>query len=510
MSTTPEDPEVTRPNDVPATERAAETIPAAEGTDEKPADAFAPTVATPVVVVPSLDARPAEVEQELFIDGGPVKLHLVGRTDVGLVREHNEDNFTCVRLGDDVRDADALLHHHLAAPGTLLVVCDGMGGAAAGEVASTMAVATLPEVMRGDHAPSPPEGTIDDERSMLARKLRHATEEANRRIFLEQQANPARAGMGTTMTAALLRGDQAIIAQVGDSRCYVYRAGKLVQCTRDQSLVNQLLETGQITVEQAKYFEHSNVILQALGVQEEVEVQLSRVTLRRGDRILLCSDGLVGVIADEEIAAVLGSIADPAEAARLLIELANGAGGPDNITVIIGYLSGAGLLQPGDDDGITYSTWQIDPALPTPTEALAPVFEQVEHLPLPPPRAARPAMSSMELFSMCAIIGLVAGSLVFGTALYKRAIPCEVRATRAGMIVIADGRDSGARTVEGSVALRLRPGRHSVGLALPKRAAAAQAAESLVPHQDVDVTVGQSCVVSFDAPTAGSAPENAP
>src|SRR5207302_11452470 len=99
----------------------------------------------------------------------------------------------------------------------------------------------------------------------------------------------------------------------------------------------------QITAEQARFFEHSNVILQALGVQEEVEVQLSKVELRRGDRLLLCSDGLVGVVSDEEIAAVVGSIDDPGEAARILIEMADGAGGPDNITGIIAHVDGAGV-----------------------------------------------------------------------------------------------------------------------------------------------------------------------
>src|SRR5205814_8313138 len=109
---------------------------------------------------------------------------------------------------------------------------------------------------------------------------------------------------------------------------YLWRQGAFTQVTRDQSLVNQLLETGQITPEQAKFFEHSNVILQALGVQEEVEVQLSRVELRRGDRMMLCSDGLVGVVTDEEIGAVMASVDDPADTARILIELANGAGAP--------------------------------------------------------------------------------------------------------------------------------------------------------------------------------------
>ena len=218
-----------------------------------------------------------------------VELH--GRTDVGQVREHNEDAYVVVRLEDDQREVDKLRQHDLGARGTLLVVCDGMGGAAAGEVASSMAVEAIGAVMLGQEKFAPPAGVTDDEKQSLARKLRQSAREANARIFREARENVTRAGMGTTMTAALLWKDHALIAQVGDSRCYVWRQGKFsTQVTRDQSLVNQLLESGHITAEQAKFFEHSNVILQALGVQEDVEVQLSRVELRRGDRLLLCSD----------------------------------------------------------------------------------------------------------------------------------------------------------------------------------------------------------------------------
>ena len=437
---------------------------------------------------------------------------MVGRTDVGLVREHNEDNFTCVRLDDDARAPEQLLHHAIVGKGTLLCVCDGMGGAAAGEVASSMAVATVPEILRGDRTAAAPAGVEDDDEAKLARQLRFAAEEANRLIYAEQQTNLARSGMGTTMTAAVVRGDRAVIAQVGDSRCYVFRRGVLTQVTRDQSLVNQLLETGQITAEQAKYFEHSNVILQALGVQEDVEVQLSRVQLRRGDRLLLCSDGLVGVVSDEEIAAVLGSVEDPAEAARLLIELANGAGGPDNITVVVAYAGGQALAEPTDADVIEYQTWRIDPVVETPdvaqgfevpenTASLHPMAAPSE----PPPPAPRPPVRPVQLFSMATIIGLMIGSVLVGWAIYARAVPCRVRATRGGLVVLADGRDSGARTIEGEVPLRLHPGHHRIGLAAPRRAA-----DLVQAQKDVDVRSGEACVVQFDDDGSAAREEAAP
>jgi protein phosphatase len=447
--------------------------------------------------------EPQEGEQASPEASQEVEVRLMGRTDVGLIREHNEDSFVIVRLDDGSRDVEALATHTLGARGTLMVVCDGMGGAAAGEVASGMAIEALTSTMLDEHMVDAPEGVVDDERTHLARKLRGAARDANARIFKEARDNIARSGMGTTMTAVHLWRDSALIAQVGDSRAYVWRQGAFTQVTRDQSLVNQLLETGQITVEQARFFEHSNVILQALGVQEEVEVQLSKVDLRRGDRLLLCSDGLVGVVSDEEIAAVLGSIDDPSEAARILIEMANGAGGPDNITVIVAHLGGPGVPEPTSTDTITFAHWRIDPELPPSPASLSDTmdgFAAVDTLPIDrtEPRALFAASPrrrpTLELMSMAIVIGLILGGLVTGLALYRHGVRCHVAAHQPGLTVVTDGRDSGARTSEGVVEVRLPPGRHTVALR-------GQGAASL-GEQQVDVAAGQLCEVSFEEPAA--------
>jgi protein phosphatase len=426
-------------------------------------------------------------------------IKLAGRTDVGLIREHNEDSFIVVRLDDGTRDHGALNEHTLGPRGTMLVVCDGMGGAAAGEVASGMAIDSLAATMLDGQMIAPPEGTVDDERQSLARKLRGAAREANAKIFKEARENLARSGMGTTMTAVQLWNGHALVAQVGDSRCYVWRQGAFTQVTRDQSLVNQLLETGQITLEQAKFFEHSNVILQALGVQEEVEVQLSKVELRRGDRLLVCSDGLVGVVSDEEIGAVLGSIDSPGEAARILIEMANGAGGPDNITVIVAHVDGEALPEPQDEDLITFAHWRIDPeAAPASaaagesydgfTPAATPVTE-LRH-----PHATR--RSTAEMMSMAVIVGLILGSVITGAALYKHGVRCTLNAQKAGLIVVTDGHDSGARTSEGNLSLRLMPGRHTVALRV--------GGGPTVSEQQVEVASDRSCDLRFGDEGSGS------
>jgi serine/threonine protein phosphatase PrpC len=431
---------------------------------------------------------------------GAATVELHGRTDVGQVREHNEDSFLVVRLDDNVRELPALRRHELGQKGTLLCVCDGMGGAAAGEVASSMAVDVIGKTLLGDAPVPPPEGVVDDAKSALARQLRQAAREANAQIFKEARENLARSGMGTTMTAVLLRDGNAIIAQVGDSRAYVWRRGAFTQMTRDQSLVNQLLETGHITEEQAKFFEHSNVILQALGVQEEVEVQLSQVPLRRGDRLMVCSDGLVGVVADEEIGAVVGSQDDPEEASRLLCEMANAAGGPDNITCIVVHLSGDGLAEPAEDEVVKYALWKIDPEPPPPPPVVMdgptgpiaviepPPAPPPEPEPEPAPPPALPARGTLELISMAVVLGLIAGSIATGAAMYGRAVPCHIDAATAGMAVLADGRDSGARTVEGTLELRLRPGHHTLALSGPGAPDEAR---------EIEVARGVACALRF-------------
>jgi protein phosphatase len=424
----------------------------------------------------------------------PVIVEVVGRTEVGQVREHNEDSYLVTRLESGTRDANDLRHHELGARGTLLCVCDGMGGAAAGEVASNMAVESLAATMQKEHITPPPDGVTDDEQTSLGRTLREAAREANAQIFKEARQNLARSGMGTTMTAVLLRDTNAVIAQVGDSRAYVWRQGAFTQVTRDQSLVNQLLESGHITPDQAKFFEHSNVILQALGVQEDVEVQLSRVSLRRGDKILLCSDGLVGVVTDEEIGAVLGAVEDLDDAARMLCELANGAGGPDNITVILAKVTGEALAEPTADDTLTYATWKIDPEVAAP--AVAPLDPPTEPMTPPPPPTptrdlrgpARPSAPTGELISMAVVMGLVLGSVVTGAALYKGGVVCRVDAPPTGLSVMADGRDTGVRTVEPTVRVRLRPGHHKLEL---------RGAEAAGGMRDIEVVRGEACWITF-------------
>jgi serine/threonine protein phosphatase PrpC len=439
---------------------------------------------------------------------GAVEVRLHGRTDVGLIREHNEDSFVIVRLDDGVREPEKLAAHTLGPRGTLLVVCDGMGGAAAGEVASGMAIESLAATMLDEHMVDAPDGVVDDERQHLARKLRGAARDANARIFKEARDNLARSGMGTTMTAVHLWRDHALIAQVGDSRAYVWRQGAFTQVTRDQSLVNQLLETGQITVEQAKFFEHSNVILQALGVQEEVEVQLSKVELKKGDRLMMCSDGLVGVVSDEEISAVVGSIDDPAEAARILIEMANGAGGPDNITVIVAHVDGEALPEATAADALTFEHWRIDPEPPPQPANLSDTFDgfgppasspTVEHrvVTLPSSAAEAARKPTMELMSMAVVIGLILGSIVTGAALYRHGVRCRVAARQPGLAVLLDGRDTGVHTSaaagEGAIELRLPPGRHVMSLR----------AQGTPPFADREVQVerGQMCEVSFSEPS---------
>jgi protein phosphatase len=279
---------------------------------------------------------PADISVEVF-----------GKTDVGLIREHNEDNFLIADVTGGIRTAEPRdpFSFKLGAKGAALLVCDGMGGAAAGEVASQMAVDSIYDAL----AQSEPQ-----ERDAFARLLRRAVQQANERIFIQSRDNQSERGMGTTCTVASLVDDMLVIAQIGDSRCYLLRDGKLAQVTKDQSLAWQLIEAGAMTADEAKAFEHANIILQALGVQERVEVVLSQVQLRRGDVTLLCSDGLHGPVADEEILAVL--IAEPnlQKAGEALIQKALDRDGPDNITVVLGRFDGEGLQPPAPEDVVTF------------------------------------------------------------------------------------------------------------------------------------------------------------
>ena len=271
--------------------------------------------------------------------GGAIRVNLFARTDVGQIREHNEDNFLVADLSSRTRgmlESNRLAR--LGRHGTLFAVCDGMGGAAAGEIASQLAVDIVYERMvDGLHDEAP------FSRDELARRLVRAIEAAGLRIFQEAKLDRSRRGMGTTVTAAALVDDHLFFAQVGDSRGYLLRDGKLVQLTRDQSLVNQLIEAGQLTEEEAETFEHNNIILQALGTADTVQVDLTYVELRKGDVVMLCSDGLSGMVRFDEIREVLRLTPEPIEVCKQLIDRANQAGGHDNITVICAQFDGEGL-----------------------------------------------------------------------------------------------------------------------------------------------------------------------
>ncbi|HYQ41578.1 MAG TPA: Stp1/IreP family PP2C-type Ser/Thr phosphatase [Polyangiaceae bacterium] len=300
--------------------------------------------------------------------GSGLKVRVFGRTDVGQIREHNEDNFL---VADLTRRTRSLMESDREPPvgerGMLLGVCDGMGGAAAGEVASQLAVDIIYEKLVQGDAPA----NHDD----LARRLVQAVEEAGVRIFNEARADRTRRGMGTTATIAALMDSRLFVAQVGDSRAYILRGDRFTQVSRDQSLVNQLIEAGQLTEEEAETFEHNNIILQALGTAETVQVDLTYVDLCRGDRLLVCSDGLSGMVRGDEMREVLLATRDSLEACKELTDRANRAGGHDNITVIVAEFDGPGLSAPTPDALISYQKYAL-PEAPVDTTVRAPAVTQ--------------------------------------------------------------------------------------------------------------------------------------
>src|SRR3954471_23848740 len=230
-------------------------------------------------------------------------------SDVGRQRQGNEDSF--------------LQQEHLFA------VADGMGGARAGEVASKMAVDKLGE--SGPFNGSPEQ------------HLAEVTREANREIYRMAQDDSALAGMGTTLTAALVTGREVAIGHVGDSRLYRFRAGELERLTQDHSLVEEFVRQGKLTPEEAENHPQRSIITRALGPEPDVEVETYTHSARDGDVYLLCSDGLTGMVSEQRIAEILRESSSLDEAAHQLIDAANDNGGKDNITAV--------LFRLGDADG---------------------------------------------------------------------------------------------------------------------------------------------------------------
>jgi serine/threonine protein phosphatase PrpC len=210
----------------------------------------------------------------------------------------------------------------------LYAVADGMGGAKAGEVASGMAVAALAEMLAQVPA--------DDETA--AAQLAAAAAEANARIYAAASQDSARSGMGTTLTALLLRGDHALLAHVGDSRAYLLRGDELTQITHDHSLVAEMVREGRLAPDEARLHPYRSVLSRALGTEPDVQVDEFRVDLQAGDVLLLCSDGLSGPVSSDKLRKGLAA-GDPEKAARRLVDEALRHGGPDNITAVVLQLS---------------------------------------------------------------------------------------------------------------------------------------------------------------------------
>jgi len=273
-------------------------------------------------------------------------VNVFGRTDVGRTREHNEDSFVVADLNSNVASLQPSVRAHKSGPkGTLFMVADGMGGAAAGEIASQMATDIVLRELRDNWLP-----LAQPSPEAFARCLRRATQSANQQIHSYATGHQEYRGMGTTATIAGFLDGVLYLSQVGDSRGYMIRNGIVKQITKDQSLMQKLIEAGELTEEEAALSERRNIILQALGPEAQIKVDLTYQPVAKGDILLLCSDGLSGQITKDDIARVLGEETDLVNACKKLIEIANTNGGPDNITVILSRFEGEGLPEPSDDE----------------------------------------------------------------------------------------------------------------------------------------------------------------
>ncbi|HEX8911324.1 MAG TPA: Stp1/IreP family PP2C-type Ser/Thr phosphatase [Humisphaera sp.] len=252
-----------------------------------------------------------------------------GLTDTGRVRPGNEDAWAV--------DASQGLY----------IVADGMGGHAAGEIAARLVVESLPKMVRkrvpgGGNAG---DGSVDGDSpaaaghpptsAALARRLRSAVSRLSRDVYETAMTEPGLRGMGATVVAAMVRGSEAVVVHMGDSRAYLLRGGKLKLLTKDHSVVQALIDAGQITPEEAETHPARNRITASVGMPGDPTPDSKRVDLQPGDKLLLCTDGLAGMIPDEEIRGLLDRRESPAAACQTLIDAANAAGGHDNITAVV-------------------------------------------------------------------------------------------------------------------------------------------------------------------------------
>jgi len=322
-----------------------------------------------------------------------------GLTDVGRQRHANEDAYL------------------LDSP--LFAVADGMGGAKAGEVASGIAV----DAFR----------TALDEEAPPEKRLEAVARQANRRIFEMAQADEARRGMGTTLTAALVGDREVALAHVGDSRAYLLREDRLEQLTRDHSLVAELERTGQLTPEDAEHHPQKSIITRALGPEPDVDVDTQTHATRPGDVYLLCSDGLTSMLSQDEVAAVLHSAGSLREAADSLVRAANQSGGKDNITVVLFRLGEEGEETPSEAEATMVGELKaadLDAAAPPRLEPLPP--EEPRR-----PAATRPRRRARRVALAIAVLALACGA-GFGLHSLSRQV-YFVGTNDAGLVTLYQG-----------------------------------------------------------------------
>ncbi len=277
---------------------------------------------------------------------------------IGRVRKGNEDNYLLLHITDSKNwtgtqdPGDFIIEtqkFEIDDNGVVCAVSDGMGGALAGEVASQMAVETVSRIFLDED----PEKTIspDNDNDSLVGKLYNATIYANHLIHQQGRSDPQYNGMGATFTGLSITSEAVDFVQVGDSRAYLIRNNRIEQLTKDQSLVQQLIDAGQIQPEEAETHTLKNVILQALGAQNEIYPVASRLMPQRGDILLLCSDGLSNKISSTDMQNIISQYPDRLEmAAAQLVKLANENGGEDNITLILVKLTGDDLPEANDGE----------------------------------------------------------------------------------------------------------------------------------------------------------------
>lgn len=246
-------------------------------------------------------------------------LEIASCTDPGMVRSHNEDSI-----------ASDLAHG-------VVVLADGMGGYNAGEVASGMATTVITTELAQQLAKSPPfEIDRATNAPIAARLVREQVIKANATIYQAAQTQPQYSGMGTTLVVCLFYDNKILVAHLGDSRLYRLRDGRFEQVTRDHSLLQEQIDSGIITAEQARHAQHKNLVTRALGIDPEVEPEIREYDVRPGDLYLLCSDGLCDMVEDEDIAMTLKALGGNLKlAAQQLVQMANDNGGKDNVSVIL-------------------------------------------------------------------------------------------------------------------------------------------------------------------------------